>query len=126
MSELTNLIQKLKDPDIEKAGFNIDEYLKYVSNDMVKLLNMSFRRENIRWWDNQILNFKICVDKILRKMNYVNIQHTGKLSDPEWQRAQNYCMHRHAARPCCRLSDLSVTRYSGEILLLPIFIRGSS
>ena len=69
-------------PDIEKVGFNIDEYLKYVSNDMVKLLNVPFRRDNIRWWDNQILNFKICVDRILRKMNYVIIHHTGKLSDP--------------------------------------------
>lgn len=74
------LIQRY--PDIEKVGFNIDEYLKYVSNDMVKLLNVPFKRENISWWGNQILNFKICVGRILQKMNYVNIQHTGNLSDP--------------------------------------------
>jgi hypothetical protein len=69
-------------PDIEKADFNAKEYHKYVGEDLAKLLNESFRRENMRWWNNQILNFKICVDKILRKMNYINIQHTGKLSDP--------------------------------------------
>lgn len=69
-------------PDIEKVDFNGEEYTKYVSNDMVKLLNLPFRGENIRWWNNQILNFKICVEKILHKMDYVNIQHTGRLYDP--------------------------------------------
>lgn len=84
MKEYNETIDRLtrRYPDIENVEYNAAAYNNYVVGEMVRLLNVSFKRENMQWWGHQILNFKICIDRILRKMQYTNIQHTGKLSDP--------------------------------------------
>ena len=83
LKKYNNTIDKItkKYPDIEKVNFKIDEYHKLVINEMSKLLDFSFQKENILWWNNQVLNFKICVIRILQKANYKNIHTTGSLSD---------------------------------------------
>lgn len=94
-------------PDIKNVNYDADKYTAYVTKELANLINTQFDRENIKWWKGQSLNFKSCVQILLKKIGYDNIKRTDNILDPvDASRSHTY--------------DLSASR-NGESLIVRCF-----
>ena len=73
---------KRRYPDIEKVDYDADRYTDYVTGELARLINTTFNSDNIKWWRDQVLNFKSCIVKVLKKMGYEDIRRTDNVRDP--------------------------------------------
>jgi hypothetical protein len=68
--------------NIEMVDYDEGKYTEFVVDELIKILDKKFNYRNITWWSNQILNFKIAINKILRADGFQNVRNMANLSNP--------------------------------------------
>ncbi len=64
------------------VDYDEGKYTEFVVDELIKILDKKFNYRNITWWSNQILNFKIAINKILRADGFQNVRNMANLSNP--------------------------------------------